>query len=283
MTISDILAVLRRWWSLIVAVSVVTTLVLAVQLKPTYTSRVMIQITQPPSEQVLLFEQSAPYSNLRDELVVARNNLVEAVRSSEVRGQTIDALGLSDASRDYLVDVAEVRDSDFLVLSVEAPTATAARAIADAHATLSIQQTARLRALPVLATKQLLIAQVAAARAAVDTQPGGPVSADPATSSPQTPVSQARTDYQFWQKKLSEAEVKSDSTYAASFMQVVSPAELPLQPSNQKVRTQLVMGALGSLIVSFAVAILLDALSYRLNFARALTPTSRERSGVARL
>jgi uncharacterized protein involved in exopolysaccharide biosynthesis len=283
MTISDILTVLRRWWWLIVAVTLVTTVVLSVRLKPGYTSRVTLLITSPPSEQVLLFEQAAPYSNLRDELVVARNDFMETARSSAVRDQTIEALRLSDANREYLVDIAEVRDSNFVVLSGEAPTAAAAHAIADAHATLSIERAAQLRALPALATKQLLTGQVATARATLDTAQSGAVGADPSASSSQARVSQARADYAFWQKKLSEAELKSDSTYAASFMQVVTPADLPSQPSTQKVRTQLAMGALGSFVVSLLAAFGLDALAERVRFARPAVLPNRQRSGVARV
>jgi uncharacterized protein involved in exopolysaccharide biosynthesis len=268
MTLREILPILRRWWWLIVVLSLATTLILGLRLKPQYVAYVTIQISQPPSEQVLLFEQSSPYSNLRDELTVARNNFMAAARRPEVRTQTVEALALRDASRDYLVDVAEVRDSDFLTLTVEAPTPALAQAIADVHAAAAIQHAARLRAMPAVAAKQLASDRLSAAGAALDAAEHDAGDGDQTSTVVQGRLTQARADYAFWRAKLDEAEVKASNAYAESFMQVVARADLPSQPSTQKVRAQLAMGAIGSLMVGVVLAIVLELLDRRLMLRR---------------
>jgi len=50
---------------------------------------------------VSLYQQSQAYSNLRDELTVARNDFIEAAKSNEVRDRTVAALGLMDADTAY--------------------------------------------------------------------------------------------------------------------------------------------------------------------------------------
>jgi uncharacterized protein involved in exopolysaccharide biosynthesis len=281
MTLREILPAVWRWWWVILALSSATTLVLALRLRPSYVAHVTLQISQPPSEQVLLFEQSAPFSNLRDELTIARNNFIETARSGEVRAQTVAALGLRDASRDYVLDVAEVRDSDFVSLSIETQTPGLSQAIANAHATIAIQRTAELRAMPAVAAKQLLSDQVSAASSALDAAERDAAGTNRNSTASQARVTQARADHMFWQKKLAEAEIKASNAYAASFMQVVVPAELPSQPSTQKVRAQVVMGAGGSFVMGVLLAIALDWLSGRLALRQPLVVRTSPLSRVA--
>jgi len=262
MTLRDVLCAIVRWWWLILALSVSVTAVLTFRMVPAYTSSVTFQITQPPSEQVLLFEQTAPYSNLRDELTVARNDFIEATRSRVVREQTIAALRLTGASANYALGVAETRDSGFVTLTVDAPEASTAQTIAQTHASLAIREAARLRALPAVMVKQVLTQQLTAAAETLD-RAERDAQTDPSSVSAHAKLTQAQTDYGFWQKKLGEAEVKADTTYASSFIQITSPANLPSQPSVQKIRLQQVMGAVGSLVVGVGLALVLESMTRR--------------------
>lgn len=259
MTLADILPALRRWWWLIVGLSIATTLVLGLRLKAQYIAQVTIQISSPPSEQVLFFEQAPPFSNLLDDMTIARNNFSAAVRSPDVRTQTVEALGLQGARFDYVVDVTEVRDSNFVVMSVEAPTPSMAQAIADAHATNAIRYAGRLRAMPAVAAKQLATDRLSAATAALDAAERDNGTGDQASTAAQGGLAQARANYTFWRAKLDEADVKASPAYAESFMQVVASANLPSQPATQKVRAQMAMGGIGSLVVGVLVAIALES------------------------
>jgi uncharacterized protein involved in exopolysaccharide biosynthesis len=262
MTLRDVLGAIVRWWWLILALSMSVTAVLTLRMVPAYTSSVTFQITQPPSEQVLMFDQAPPYSNLRDELTIARNDFMEAARSPIVREQTIAALKLTGASANYALGVADRRDSDLVTLTVDAPVAASAQTIAQTHASFAINEAARLRALPAVMVKQVLTQQLTAAAATLDQAERG-AQADPASVSAQAKLTQAQTDYRFWQKKLTEAEIKADSTYASSFIQITSPANLPSQPSVQKIRMQQVMGAVGSLVVGIVLALALNSMTRR--------------------
>jgi uncharacterized protein involved in exopolysaccharide biosynthesis len=248
-------SILRRRLLLILAIGVTIMAILGTRLTPTYSSSVRLQITTPPSEWVAVFEQTEPYHNLRDDLTVARNNFVEVARSPEVRVRTLQTLGLATDGPRYGVELRQIRDSDFIELNVDAPTLQLAEQIANAHAAMSVQNMAELRAMPARAAKQLIVDQLAARREKLDAAERE--AAEMSSSATTQNLQQARTDYSAWQAKLREAEVKSSSDYAASFIQIVGPATVPSQRSSQ-FWAQLALAGLGALTVGGLAAIGLE-------------------------
>jgi uncharacterized protein involved in exopolysaccharide biosynthesis len=249
--------VLRRWLWLIILVGVIPPVVLGVRLKPTYSASARLQLTAPPAVQVAVYQQGDPYSNLRDELTVARIDFIEAAKSTEVRARAVAALALMDADAAYGLDVRQVRDSDFIDLSVEARTAELAQRTANAHAEAAIQYASELRALPARAAVAFLGERLRTAQAELEA-----AQFEAATVADQSRAEQmvrgAQEKYLLIQRKLNEAELKSVSSYSAQSMQVVARAPVPVAADSRKVQAQLMMSGLGGLVAGVLIAMLLD-------------------------
>ncbi len=218
-------------------------------------------MTAPPSVDVTLFQQTDPYRNLRDELTVARVDFIEAAKSPEARTRTVTALGLTDADADYTLDVRQVRDSDFIDLSVQARTPELAQRTANAHAEAAIAYAAELRSMPAKASLALLTDRLRSAQADLES-----VQRD-ATSPTDPALKAAQDNYQLVQRKLAEAQLKATSTYSAQAMQIVSRAQAPLSADTRKVQMLLVLGALSGLVAGIVLSFTFDALAMRLETA----------------
>lgn len=165
MEFSRFLMVLRRRWWLILAFVVVTAVVLGVRLRTAqtiYEAQVKLQLTAPPQEDVSLFPQNRA-SSLRDEMTVARNNLIELLKSREIDSRVTRRLAREGGDAGYSLDVSPVRDSDFIYVTVRAASPTQAADIANALTTEAIAYYGEVRAKPSVATKSLLDDQVSAA------------------------------------------------------------------------------------------------------------------------
>jgi uncharacterized protein involved in exopolysaccharide biosynthesis len=262
LTLKHVLPGLQRWLWLVLACALIPPLLLGPRLKPTYTTSARLQLTAPPSVDVALYQQGQPYSNLRDDLTVARTDFVEAARSPEVRARTVAALGLTDADAAYILDVRQVRDSDFTDLVVEASTADVAQRAANAHAEATIQYAAELRSLPARATAAFLTERLQAAEAEL-----AAAQADAAAATDQTRADQilrrAQDNYQLVQNKLNEAQLKSATSYSAQSMQIVTRAPLPLLPNTSRVQTQLALSGVAGLVIGVMLALAMNVLSRR--------------------
>lgn len=256
----DATSTIRRRLLWIIGLSAAVMAVLALRLTPGYVSSVRLQITPPPSEWVAVFDQPEPYHNLRDDLIVVRTNFVEVARSPEVRARTLTALGFGADGPRYSVDVRQIRDSDFVELSVEAATPQLAQQIADSHATTSLQYMAELRSMPARAARQLIVDQLSASKTALDA-----AEQEAAQNSPGADqnLQRARAAFAGWQTKLREAEVKASNEYASSFIQVVGQATRASQRTTQ-VWAELALAGLGSLILGALVAIGIEQAQARL-------------------
>jgi uncharacterized protein involved in exopolysaccharide biosynthesis len=153
----------------------------------------------------------------------------------------------------------QVRDSDFIDLSVESSSGSLAEQIANAHVQMAIQYVAELRALPARAAKEFLMARLVQARSKINELQ---LQADqtPNAADIERDLRKARDEYLLIERKVDEADIKSNSSYTARSMQVVAPAVAPSRPDSRKVQVQLGMAGLGSLVVGVLLAILLDAL-----------------------
>jgi len=260
MTAGGLLQIVRSWLWLIALVGVIPPLILGVRLKPTYSAVARVQLTSPPSVEVVLFEQVDPYRNLRDELTVARTNFIEGARSPEVRARTAAALGLQDPTAGYVLDVRQVRDSDFIDLSVESPSASMAEQIANTHAAVAIRYVAELRAMPAHAAQDFLATELPRARERLDAAQSQANQA-PGSAEAQQILSRSRDQYLLVQRKLEEADIKSSADYTVRSMQIVSPAVVPTQADGRRVQIQLLMAAAGSLVIGVLIAVLLEAVS----------------------
>ncbi len=154
----------RRVW-LVVAVAVVTTLVLGVRLgiaQAGYEAQAKLQLTAPQQEDVTLFDSYRSLS-VRDEITVARNNLVEVLQSREVVNRTISQLGLVGEDADYSLQVTPLRDSDFLYVTVRARAPQLAEQIANAHASIGVAYYGEVRAKPAVAALNAIAEQLGVA------------------------------------------------------------------------------------------------------------------------
>jgi len=246
---------LMRWLWLILVLAAVPPVVLGMRARPMYTAVARLQITAPPSVAVTLFPQGATYSNLRDDLTIARNDFVEAAKSPQVRSRTIAALGLTDTQANYTVDIRQVRDSDFVDVSVEASTGELAARLADMHAEQAIRSASEVRALPAQAAVAYLGDSLQAAQAELEAAQRE--STDPSNDAR---LHRAQESYALYQSKLNEAQMKSANGYSAQFMQVVARAPVPLLPNVRQVQMQQVLGGLGGLLAGVVLALLLESL-----------------------
>ncbi len=162
MELIDLLRVVRRWFWLIVVIVVVTELALWLgtrSTEPVYAATVGLQISTPQREDVPTYDEYRSIS-LRDEITVAINNFVELLQSDEVRQRTISQLGLEDKDGHYTIAAEQVRDADFINVSVEARTPSLAAEIANTHVAVAVAYYGELRAKSTNAEKSLFAEQL---------------------------------------------------------------------------------------------------------------------------
>jgi len=258
--LAQVLSFLRRWLWLIVLITVIPPVLIGGRLRPTYTAIARIQMTAPPDVGVTLYQQGVPYSNLRDDLTVARTDFVQASFSPQVRNRAITAVGVANADLGYVAIVQAVRDSNFVDVMVDARTGQLAAVMANAHAEAAIAYASELRALPAKAAVTFLTEQLQAAQADLDAAQSAATTAPNPTQAEQT-VRSAQDYYKLIQTKLDEARLKSISAYSARSMQLVAPAIAPISANDRKVQTQVVLFGLGGLVAGVLIALLLDAVA----------------------
>lgn len=166
MIIEDYLGVIwRRKW--IILLVVLGALVLAapsvISARNEYVGTATLLVTLPETSTVDLYGEYRS-SSVRDEVTLARNNFADLVKSSEVRGRTIEALGLSESLRGYGLDVEEPRNTEFLLVKVRAPDRVWAAEIANTHVDEAQAYFGEIRARPAAAAKEVLSEQLEEAR-----------------------------------------------------------------------------------------------------------------------
>ena len=162
MELIDLLRVMRRWLWLIVTVVVVTELALWLGMRsaePVYAATVSLQVSTPQRENVAAFDEYRSIS-LRDEITIAINNFVELLQSNEARLRVINRLSLDDKDGNYTIAAVQVRDTDFINVTVRARTPSLAAEIANAHIDISIAYYGELRAKSTNAEKDFFAEQL---------------------------------------------------------------------------------------------------------------------------
>jgi uncharacterized protein involved in exopolysaccharide biosynthesis len=273
MDLMNLPSILRRWLWLIVSVVAVTGGALTFRLWTTpvhYDSEVRVQVTAPGPDDVVLFSPgNRSSSNLRDDLVLARNNFLLAARSREVYDRTTKQLGLAGPEADYTVDLRPLRDSDFIDLVVSAQTPELAQSLANAHAVQAIRYYGELRAKPATATQALLAEQLVTTaerlRVSNDARNGdSPAGGAAVAEARAEAAAQAREEYQILLKKYSEAGLLKESALRAPNLQVVESAVAPTRPAGvRKLAALLGLALVGSLGLGVLLALLLDAIVRR--------------------
>ncbi len=163
MELIDLLRVVRRWFWLIVVIVVVTELALWLGIRsaePVYAANVTLQISTPQREEVSTYDESRYSISPRDEITVAINNFIELLQSDEVRQRVIGQLGLEDQDGHYTIAVEQVRDTDFVNVTVEARMPSLAAEIANTHVAVAIAHYGELRAQSTNADKKLFAEQL---------------------------------------------------------------------------------------------------------------------------
>jgi uncharacterized protein involved in exopolysaccharide biosynthesis len=265
-------SILWRWRWVIATVVAVTGIALSLHLRSSraiYDAQVTLQITDPGSEQVLLFDDPQRSSSfLRDDLVLVRNNLTAVVHSGEVHYRTVQQLELQGPDRAYQVDVRPLIDSNFITLVVSARNPDLAQTIANTHATQSIQYYGELRAKPAAATAELLDAQLKSAKeslASSDQQFGPTLSPSRTGASTPSPSASAATQqgldtYQLLLKKHAEAVLAEQNALKATYIQIAEPATAPSQSTfASKLVTLIGLWLVGSSGLAVLVALVLEA------------------------
>lgn len=161
MELIDLLRIIgRRLW-LIVAIVVVSELALYLGVRaagPQYAATVSLQITIPQREDVAAYDQYR-YANVRDEITIAINNLVELLQDEDVRQRVVSQLGLGEDGN-YTLEVERLRDADFVNVTVQARTPSLAAEIANQHVAVAIAYYGELRAKSTEAEKSLFAEQL---------------------------------------------------------------------------------------------------------------------------
>lgn len=258
-------SILWRWRWVIASVVTVTAVALGLRLWTTrsvYEAQVRVQITAPQFEDVPLFSTGNRSSSyLRDDLTLARNNLLVVARSRVVHDRTIRQLELTGQDAAYHVDVRPLRDSDFVDLVVLARAPKLAEHIANVHAAHAIRYYGELRAKPAAATKDFLAEQLLAAaerlRAADATASALAV---PTASTAPADIRQERETYELLLKKHAEAALAEENALRATYIQVVEPAVAPTRPASARKFFALAgLSLVGSVGLGMLLALLLES------------------------
>jgi len=163
----SILRVIWHWRSLVISILLVAATALLIRMRvtdPEYETQVKLQLTTPQIEEVSLFE-GYRYLDVRDTVSVARNNLTQVLESEEIYLQTLSNLGLEEEKDVYKVEVEQVRDSDFLIVTVTSGDRDQTAEIANVHVLTAIDFFGELRSKPAQAERKLIDEQLSIAEA----------------------------------------------------------------------------------------------------------------------
>ena len=251
-------AIRRRWW-LVVLAGVLCAAGAGFAFRPgklAYESIVRIQLSTPQSDDVSLVNASRS-SNVRDEATLARNNFLVVLKSPEVVDRTANTLALGQADADYAVTGTALRDTDFIEVDVRATTPELAQKIANTHVQQAIQRYGELRAKPAGATRSFIAQQIGGADKLTPDVP-----ADPTATSDQ--ARQARDSYDALLKKYSEALLAEESARQASYIQVVSPADMGTPVATPtRIATVLGLAGIGGMGLGAILAVMLQSAATR--------------------
>lgn len=171
MELVNIFKLLRRWMWLIIAIVGLTAIALVLSLllsKSAYEAQVKLQLTTPQQEDVSIYDQYRSIS-VRDLITVSRNNLLDVMASDEVRSRTFKALNIDANKVDYTLEVKPVTDTDYILVTVRAPSPELAATIANTHVDEAIKYYGELRAKSTEEEKGLYAEQLSAAEEAYRT------------------------------------------------------------------------------------------------------------------
>jgi hypothetical protein len=247
----------RRMW-LILAVAVLCTAGVGYALRPgklAYETQVRVQLSTPQSEDVALLNGYRA-SNVRDEATLARNNFLVVLKSPEVFDRTAAELGISPVGS-YSVVGRQLRDTDFIDVTVRGETPEMTEKVANAHVAQSIQRYGELRAKPAAATRDFLAQQI---QNASSTGLATPASATERAGQ----ARQAGDSYDMLLKKYSEAVLAEGTAARATYVQVVSPA-VEVFPTASPSRIAMVLGlaGVGGLGLGTVLAFLIESFRVR--------------------
>lgn len=165
MELIEILRVLRRWGWLIAVLVLVTQLAVwfgVNSAEPVYTASLNLQVSVPQRENVATYDEYRAV-NLRDEITIALNNFIEILQSEEVQERTLAQMGLND--EDYKIKAARLRDTDFILVTVESASPERAAEIANTQVAIAIAYYGELRSKYTTAEKELIAGQLQLAQA----------------------------------------------------------------------------------------------------------------------
>ncbi len=236
-------------------------------LQPTYQGITRVQMTAPPQDEVSMIDRYRA-SNLRDEIMIARNNFATVLRSREVFERTIAGLRLTGAATSYEADVQPIRDTDFVDIVVTTTVDGLAEKISGAHVVTAVAYYGELRARPAIAMKNVLSerlnqlsSRIIEADANVNNK-NRPAGAGPGTIADDP--KQLRDDYQATLKKYGEAALVVDNVRGAGFIQIVETSNRSGQASElRRFLLQAVGATFGSMVLAVLLAVALDALTRR--------------------
>ncbi|HEX5418330.1 MAG TPA: Wzz/FepE/Etk N-terminal domain-containing protein, partial [Chloroflexota bacterium] len=167
-------ALFRKWWWLILTVTLVTVgaTVLRLRQSPSYEAQVTLEVTAPQVEDVSVLSQYRTVA-LQDQVTDAENNLTSILNDPAIFNRTASQLGLPAGGTPYDVTVTPSREADFVTVTVDASSPDRAAVIANAHVRNALDYYGEARAKPAIATRDYLAAklrtvqqQLSAARAA---------------------------------------------------------------------------------------------------------------------
>lgn len=160
MELIDIWRVLRRWGWLIAVFVVITQLVVWLGVRstePSYMASMYLQVSVPQRENVAAYDEYRAV-NLRDEITIALNNFIEILQSQEVQVRTLDLIDLVD--EDYEIKAARLRDTDFILVTVESSSPERAADIANTQVAVATAYYGELRSKYTNAEKELIARQL---------------------------------------------------------------------------------------------------------------------------
>lgn len=163
MELISITRILRRWFWVIVSIVALAVLALLLVLlfsKPKYEGQAKLQFSTPEQASVSIYTEQYRSINPRDEITVARNNFVSILGSDEIRNRTLQALNLDPIKTKFTLETKSDNDSDFLYVTVRAPSAQLAASITNTIIDQAIKYYGELRAKPSLDEKNLYAAQL---------------------------------------------------------------------------------------------------------------------------
>lgn len=150
----------RKWIILVVILGALVLIAPSVSsAQNQYVGSVKLLVTLPETSTVDLYGEYRS-SSVQDEINLARNNFADVFHSDVVRSRTVEALTLSESLRGYELEVEELRDTDFLIVTVRAPDRVWAAEIANTHVDKALAYFGEIRARPAASAKEALNEQL---------------------------------------------------------------------------------------------------------------------------